>query len=260
VGIEAAAPRLTVTGPLVKNKIAFTQSFEYRFLRIPISSLPPLERDMKLEGFNSFSQLDVNLNERQSLTASLALCPQKLNYLGLNTFTPQPSTPDLHQRDYMASIQHRYVTGPDSLLLSQFSYKRFDADVTANSDDPYQLFIETTEGAFSTASVDRLIAPSGKRLISSEHVISSARINLRPVSTSRIAITMDASNRCLSALSEFQTSQSSASTSDLRRNLTFTRMKPPGFLRISGRRCTPQSGSRGALRPRFFDAINECSV
>ncbi|MBV8833278.1 MAG: TonB-dependent receptor [Acidobacteriaceae bacterium] len=83
------------------------------------------------------------------MTASFALYPQKVNYLGLNTFTPQPSTPDLHQRGYMASIQHRYTTGPDSLLLSQFSYKRFDADVTANSNDPYQLFIETTAGGFS---------------------------------------------------------------------------------------------------------------
>jgi hypothetical protein len=148
VGIEAATPRLTVTGPLVKDKIAFTQSFEYRFLRVPVSSLPQLERDMKLEGFNSFSQFDVNLTERQSLTASFALYPQKLNYLGLNTFNPQPTTPDLHQRGYMASIQHRYVTGPDSLLLSQFSYKRFDADVTPNSNDPYQLLVETTEGGF----------------------------------------------------------------------------------------------------------------
>jgi hypothetical protein len=148
VGVEAATPRLTVTGPLAKNKIAFTQSFEYRFLRIPVSSLPALQRDMKLEGFNAFSQLDVNLNERQSLTASLALYPQKLNYLGLNTFNPQPSTPDLHQRGYMASIQHRYVTGPDSLLVSQFSYKRFDADLTANSNGPYQMFVETTAGGF----------------------------------------------------------------------------------------------------------------
>ena len=112
MGIEAATPRLTVTGPLVKNRIAFTQSFEYRFIRVPTSSLPPLQRDMKLEGFNSFSQLDVNLTERQSLTASFALYPQKLNYLGLNTFNPQPTTPDLHQRGDMASIQHRYTTGP----------------------------------------------------------------------------------------------------------------------------------------------------
>jgi Carboxypeptidase regulatory-like domain len=57
IGIESATPRLTATGPLVKDRIAFTQSFEYRFLRIPVSSLPQLQRDMKLEGFNSFSPL-----------------------------------------------------------------------------------------------------------------------------------------------------------------------------------------------------------
>jgi hypothetical protein len=146
VGIESATPRMTITGPIVKKKIAFTQSVEYRFIRIPVSSLPQLQRDMKLEGFNSFSQADVNLTQRQSLTATFALYPQKLNYLGLNTFTPQPSTPDLHQHGYMASLQHRYVTGSESMLLSQFSYKRFDVDVTANSSDPYQLLIETTAG------------------------------------------------------------------------------------------------------------------
>jgi hypothetical protein len=83
IGIESATPRVTVTGPLVKNKIAFTQSFEYRFIRTPVESLPQLQRDMKLEGLNSFSQLDVTLNQRQSLTASFALYPQKLNYVGL---------------------------------------------------------------------------------------------------------------------------------------------------------------------------------
>jgi hypothetical protein len=148
VGIESATPRITMTGPLKKDKIAFTQSFEYRFIRTPVSSLPQLQRDMKLEGYNSFSQLDVNLTQRQSLTATFALYPQKLNYLGLNTFASQPSTPDLHQRGYLASIQHRYTTGPDSLLVSQVSYKRFDADITANSNAPYQLLIETTAGGF----------------------------------------------------------------------------------------------------------------
>jgi hypothetical protein len=148
IGIESATPRVTVTGPLVKNKIAFTQSFEYRFIRTPVSSLPQLQRDMKLEGFNSFSQVDATLTQRQSLTASFALYPQKLNYLGLNTFTQQSSSPDLHQRGYMASIQHRYILGPESILVSQFSYKRFDADVTANSNDPYQLLPETATGGF----------------------------------------------------------------------------------------------------------------
>ena len=148
MGIESSTPRITFTGPLVKSRVAFTQSFEYRFVRTPVESLPPSQRDMKLEAFNSFTQVDVNLTARQTMTASFALYPQKLNYLGLNTFVPQPSTPDLHQRGYMASIQHRYAMGSDSLLISQLSYKRFDADVTANSTDPYQLLVETTEGGF----------------------------------------------------------------------------------------------------------------
>jgi hypothetical protein len=148
IGIEAATPRATLTGPLFKNKVAFTESFEYRFVRTPVDSLPQLQRDMKFEGLTWFSQLDVNLSSRQSLTATLTLYPQKLNYLGLNTFTPQPSTPDLHQRGYMASLQHRVAISAESLLLSNFSYKRFDADATANSTIPYELLVETTVGGF----------------------------------------------------------------------------------------------------------------
>jgi hypothetical protein len=148
IGIESFTPRLTVTGPLIKDKVAFTQSVEYRYVRTGISTQPPLERDTKLESFNSFSQVDWIINTTQSLTASFANYPQKLDYLGLNTFTPQEATPDLHQRAYMASIQHRWATGPESMLVSQFSYKRSDADVTAQSDDPYRLFVETTEGGY----------------------------------------------------------------------------------------------------------------
>jgi TonB dependent receptor/Carboxypeptidase regulatory-like domain len=148
IGIGAFTPRLTLTGPLYKDKIAFTQSFEYRFVRTPVESLPPLQRDMKLESFDSFTQFDLNISSKQTATVSFAVFPQKLDYLGLNTFTPQSSTPDLHTRGYQASFQHRYVTDSGGVLISQFSYKRFDADVFPNSTDPYRLLVETTEGGF----------------------------------------------------------------------------------------------------------------
>jgi hypothetical protein len=72
-----------LTGPLIKNKVAFTESFEYRFIRTPVDSLPQLKRDTKFEGFTWFNQVDVNLNAQQSMTATFTLYPQKLNYLGL---------------------------------------------------------------------------------------------------------------------------------------------------------------------------------
>ena len=148
MGIGAATPRATITGPVLKDRIAITQSFEYRYVRTPVNSLPPAQRDTKLESFDSYTQIDFTLSPKQTATASISLYPQKLDYLGLNTFTPQRSTPDFHQRGYQLNVQHRYLIGKEGVLSSQFSYKRFDADVTAQSNDPYQLMDETTQGGF----------------------------------------------------------------------------------------------------------------
>ena len=148
VGIGASTPRMTFTAPIVRDRIAFTQSIEYRFLRTPVNSLPPLQRDTTLQGLDSYTQADMNLSSKQTATVSLAVYPQKLKYMGLNTFTPQPSTADFHQRGYEIYGQHRYLPGTDSILISQFSFKRYDADVTAENDDPYELLIDTTEGGF----------------------------------------------------------------------------------------------------------------
>jgi Carboxypeptidase regulatory-like domain len=147
-GIGSATPRLTFTGPLLANRIAFTQSLEYRFVRTPVNSLPPFQRDTTLESFNSYTQFDFNLTPKQTATVSVVVYPQRLQYLGLNTFTPQLSTSDYHQRGYQLYGQHRYLTGNESLLTSQFSYKTFDVDITPAGSGPYQLLLETTEGGF----------------------------------------------------------------------------------------------------------------
>ncbi len=147
-GIGATTPRVTFTGPIWANHIAFTQSLEYRFVRTPVNSLPASERDTTLESFNSYTQLDFNLTAKQTATISAAVYPQRLQYLGLNTFTPQPSTSDYHQRGYQLYGQHRYLTGNESLLTSQFSYKTFDVDLTPAGSGPYQLLLDTTEGGF----------------------------------------------------------------------------------------------------------------
>ena len=147
-GIGASTPRATFTGPLLRDKIAITQSFEYRFVETPVNSLPPFERDSKLESFDSYTQLDFTINTRHTANVSLSFYPQQLDYLGLNTFNTQESTPDFHQRGYQISVQDSYLVGNSGLLTSQFSYKRFDADITAQSDDPYRVQLETTEGGF----------------------------------------------------------------------------------------------------------------
>ena len=47
-GVEAFTPRLAISGPIKKDKLWFMQSFEYRFVRTPVYSLPPDKRDTGL--------------------------------------------------------------------------------------------------------------------------------------------------------------------------------------------------------------------
>jgi TonB dependent receptor/Carboxypeptidase regulatory-like domain len=148
MGIAAFTPRMTISGPIVKDRVAFTESVEYRFERDPVDSLPPLQSYNRTENFDSYTQFDVNISPKQTATTSFAIFPQHLDYYGLNTFTPQPSTPDLNERGYQAYVQHRYMTDSKDLLTSQVSFRRFDADLAPNSNGPYKLLVETTEGGF----------------------------------------------------------------------------------------------------------------
>ena len=155
LGIGGATPRFMFTGPLVKDRIAFTQSLEYRFIRTPVNSLPGNQRDTTLEAVNSYTQADLNISNTQTATVSVSVYPQKLKYAGLSTFTPQESTSDYRQRGYQVYAQHRYATGSASMLTSQFSYKTFDSDVYPNGTGPYQLWIETTEGEYFNSQARR---------------------------------------------------------------------------------------------------------
>jgi hypothetical protein len=115
-GIAAFTPRVTFGGPLVKDKLKFIQSFEYRFVRTPVENLPPLKRDTGLESFDSVSQLDWDINQSNHLTTTFSLFPEKLRFVGLNTFNPQEVTPNFKQRGFFWAINERRVLSSKSVL------------------------------------------------------------------------------------------------------------------------------------------------
>src|SRR5215471_10413698 len=133
VGIEAFTPRVTFSGPVLKDKLKFFQSFEYRFVRTPVENLPPLNRDTDLETFDSLTQVDWDINQTNHLTTTFSLFPEKLRYVGLNTFNHQEVTPNFKQRGYLLSVNERRIVNSKAVLESSVSVKQFDADVFPSS-------------------------------------------------------------------------------------------------------------------------------
>jgi hypothetical protein len=132
-GVEAFTPRFAFGGPLVRDKVSFFQSFEYRYVRTPVESLPAMRRDTGLESFDSFTRVDWDIDAKDHLSTTFSLFPEKLSYVGLNTFNPQPVTPDFRQRGFFLGVNERKIINGSSFLESAFSVKQFDADVYPSS-------------------------------------------------------------------------------------------------------------------------------
>ncbi|MBI3951696.1 MAG: TonB-dependent receptor [Acidobacteria bacterium] len=148
VGIEAATPRLFFGGPLIRNRLKIAQSFEYRFIRTKVESLPPLRNDTVLESFDSFSHVNLQLTPNHDLTVTFSLYPQKNQFVNLNTFNPEPVTPNFKQRGFNLAFLERAVFSNGSLLESLFSVKQFDSDVFPNIEEPMTLFPDQNFGGF----------------------------------------------------------------------------------------------------------------
>jgi Carboxypeptidase regulatory-like domain len=134
--VDSFRPRLTMSGPLLRDRLFWLQSFEYRFSRIYVPSLPTGRDSSTSENFNSFTQIDLNANKNNRLKFVAAFFPQKVRDIGLNTFNPQTATPNLKQRGDLFSISEQAVFGDASFLNSSLSYRTFDIDVFAQDSQP----------------------------------------------------------------------------------------------------------------------------
>lgn len=147
-GIGSTTPRVAIGGPFIKDKLFFFQSFEYRFIRTEVQSLPAAQRDIRLESFDSFSRVDYNINARNRLAVSLSIFPQKIDGFNLNTFNPLETTANFHQRGWFFAINEQASFENGGLLQSSLSVKQFDVDIYGNAAGEYRIAPERRFGGF----------------------------------------------------------------------------------------------------------------
>jgi hypothetical protein len=127
-GLKTATPRVNFEGPLLADKLFVSEGFEYEVRKTAVYTLPFPFNQKKQEGLNSFSQLDWVASSRYLLTATLHVAPQRLGFLTLDYFNPEPTSPDARTRNYTGTItDHLSLRG--GLLENRFSVTHFNADV-----------------------------------------------------------------------------------------------------------------------------------
>lgn len=131
-GLREATPRLTFNGPLIKDKLYFSQGVEYDLAKRRVLALPFPVNESVNESVNSFTQLDYLASATQSLTATLHIAPRKAKFFNLDFFNRRPVTPNFSATDYTGTGVHRYTFGAN-LLESVLSLKGADQSVWPQS-------------------------------------------------------------------------------------------------------------------------------
>jgi hypothetical protein len=122
--IDSFRPRVTVSGPIFKDKLFFLQSFEYRFRRDKVTSLPKDFNRITTESFNAFTQFDWNINKNNILKFNFAMFPSRIRNLNLDTFNPFEASPNYKQRGTLFSVSEQSIFKNASFLSSEISHKR----------------------------------------------------------------------------------------------------------------------------------------
>jgi len=148
LSISTFEPRVSVRGPLRKNRVFLAQDFQFRHVATPVKSLPD-EPEVRLRSFDSFTRVDSVLSARHILSTALIVFPRDVKHVTMNTFRPEATTPDFDQKGWSIGGVDRFSLFPDAVLESTISVRQFEIEVTSqNNTVPMVYAPDTQSGGF----------------------------------------------------------------------------------------------------------------
>jgi hypothetical protein len=127
VGIQDDSPRLSFTGPIIKDKLTFSQYAIYDLNDQPVRGLTWPNNEIKQQGFTSFTDLYYLSSTQNLVTANLKIFPLRRQFANLDSFIPQPASSDYGQRGFSLGATDRYAFTSGGVLTTLFQFTSFDS-------------------------------------------------------------------------------------------------------------------------------------
>jgi hypothetical protein len=164
-GLKDATPRFNFEGPLIAGKLYISEGIDYEVRKTSIYELPFPLNEKKQEGVNSFAQLDWVISDKHLVTLTAHVAPEHLDFVNLDYFNPQPTTPDARTENYTGVLSdHLSIFG--GLLDTNFSTTRFDANIWGAGDADLELAPGGNSGNYFATQERRALRIGGTTTLS----------------------------------------------------------------------------------------------
>ena len=151
VGISDDSPRLGFTGPILSDKLSFSESFMYDINKQPVRGLAWPHNETKKEGFDSFTDLYYVSSPQNLVTANLKVFPMREQYANIDSFISQPASSDYAQSGFSIGATDRYMFSNGGVLTTLFQHTDFDSYAHGQGPQDMVLTPDNWEGNFFNA-------------------------------------------------------------------------------------------------------------
>jgi Carboxypeptidase regulatory-like domain/TonB dependent receptor/TonB-dependent Receptor Plug Domain len=151
VGIGRATPRVVFGGPLLKDKLSFSEVYEYDVTRDPVRGLAWPRNEIKKQGFTSYTTLQAILCSKHVITATLNVFPQRTQFANITALIPQTASSDYDRKGASVSLSDVYSFPSGALFRMGLTYTRFDSNAHGQGGEPMLLTPAGWDGNFFNA-------------------------------------------------------------------------------------------------------------
>jgi hypothetical protein len=151
VGLEDDSPRLSFTGPILKDKLTFSEYSMYDLNNQPVRGLAWPHNEIKKQGFDSFTDLYYVSSLQNLVTANLKVFPLREQYDNIDSFIQQSASSDYAQSGFSLGTTDRYVFTNGGVLTTLFQATDFDSYAHGQGSQDMILTVDNWEGNWFNA-------------------------------------------------------------------------------------------------------------
>jgi hypothetical protein len=141
-------PRVTVSGPIVRNRAWFFDGLETEYDNIYVQGLPPNADTNHLLRGSNLAKAQVNLTPANILTTGLLFNDYHSPYDGLSTLMPQESTAERDTIVWLPYVRDQYSFAGGALLQLGAGVVHFRDGYEPHGDSQYEITPEQTQGSY----------------------------------------------------------------------------------------------------------------
>ncbi len=148
VGMSNWTPRAVFGGPLIKNKVNFSEELTYLIRKDVVRGLPWPFNETKTESLISFTEMQVIWSARHLMSINVNIFPLRQQFADSNTLVPQSASSSYGQKGAAIGVSDAYQFSSGAVVSLMARYTRFDSYAYGQGPENMLLTPEGWQGNF----------------------------------------------------------------------------------------------------------------